>query len=158
MIITKRDVHSNPFSGFRHTPSRKSPLIWVILLRQELRPFIIIVHMSHLFVMHFIIHMFNTSVIPYISLEQYLNPKDHWRFGPYTPIFLIPRTLLLSFWCGACNVSAIGKSLLQNIFKIPKHSRVMAGRKRRESEGVWNFMTIKSALKSDFCTFSWFIW
>ena len=23
--------------------------------------------------------------------------KDHWRFGPYTPIFLIPRTLLSSF-------------------------------------------------------------
>ena len=23
--------------------------------------------------------------------------KGHWRFGPYTPIFLIPRTLLLSF-------------------------------------------------------------
>ena len=23
--------------------------------------------------------------------------KDHWRFGPYTPIFLIPRTLLMGF-------------------------------------------------------------
>ena len=36
--------------------------------------------------------------------------KDHWRFGPYTPIFLIPRTLLLSLWCGTCSISAIGES------------------------------------------------
>ena len=28
---------------------------------------------SHPFVMHLIIHMFNTSMIPYISLDQYLN-------------------------------------------------------------------------------------
>ena len=27
-----------------------------------------------------------------------------------TPIFLIPRTLLLGFWCGACSISAIGES------------------------------------------------
>ena len=41
--------------------------------------------------------------------------KDHWRFGPSTPIFLIPRTLLLS-------VSAIGesngKSQLAKYFQI----------------------------------------
>ena len=36
--------------------------------------------------------------------------KDHWRFGPYTPIFLIPRTLLLSFLCGVCSISEIGES------------------------------------------------
>ena len=36
--------------------------------------------------------------------------KDHWRFVPYTPIFLIPRMLLLSFWCGACSISTIGES------------------------------------------------
>ena len=29
--------------------------------------------MSHPFLMHLIIHMFNTSVIPYISLGEYLN-------------------------------------------------------------------------------------
>ena len=28
--------------------------------------------MTHPFVMHLISHMFNTSVIPYISLDQYL--------------------------------------------------------------------------------------
>ena len=39
-----------------------------------------------------------------------LLPKDHWRFGPYTPIFLISRTLLLSVWCDACSISAIGES------------------------------------------------
>ena len=65
-------------------------------------------------------------------------PKDHWLFGPYTPIFLIPRILLLSFLCDACSISAIGesngKSQLANIFKIPTQSKDMAGRKRRGSE------------------------
>ena len=28
MIITQSNFHSNPFSGFRHTPSRKSPLLF----------------------------------------------------------------------------------------------------------------------------------
>ena len=27
MVITQRDFHSNPFSGFMHTPSQKSPLL-----------------------------------------------------------------------------------------------------------------------------------
>ena len=36
--------------------------------------------------------------------------KDHWRFGPYTPIFLIPGTLLLGFYCGARSIGAIGES------------------------------------------------
>ena len=44
-------------------------------------------------------------------------------------------------------VSLMARARQQNIFKIPTHSRVMAGRKGRGSE-------IKSALKSDFCTFS----
>ena len=34
----------------------------------------------------------------------------HWRFGPYTPIFLNSRTLLLSSRCGSCSISAIGES------------------------------------------------
>ena len=73
MIVTQSDFHSNPFSGFRQTPSRKSPLLRVILLCPELRPFIIIILMSHQFVMHLIILIFNTSMIPYISLDKYLN-------------------------------------------------------------------------------------
>ena len=75
MIITQSDFHSNPFSGFRHTPSQKSPLLWVILLGPELRPFIIIILMNRPFLMHSIIYMFNTSVIPYISFDQYLTPN-----------------------------------------------------------------------------------
>ena len=47
--------------------------------------------------------------------------KDHWRFGPYTPIFLILKTLLLSFRCDACSISAIcefyGKSQLAKYFQ-----------------------------------------
>ena len=35
-IIAQNDFHSNPFSGFRHTPSRKSPLLLAISLRPEL--------------------------------------------------------------------------------------------------------------------------
>ena len=45
------------------------------LLRPELRPFIIIIPMSRPFVMHLKIFMFNTSVIPNILLDQYLNPQ-----------------------------------------------------------------------------------
>ena len=75
MIITQSDFHSNPFSGFRHTPSQKSSLLRGILLRPELCPFISIIPMRHPFVMHLIIHMFNTSVIPYISLDLYLTPN-----------------------------------------------------------------------------------
>ena len=38
-------------------------------------PFIIIIQMSYLFVMHLIIHMFDASLIPCISLDQLLNPN-----------------------------------------------------------------------------------
>ena len=52
--------------------------------------------------------------------------------------FLIPRTLLLSFWCDACSISVIGesngKSQLAKYFQIPTHSRDMAGIKGRGSE------------------------
>ena len=75
MNIKQSDFHSNPFRCLRHSPSRNSPLLRVILSRPELRPLVIIIPMSHRFVKHFIIHMFHTSVMPYISLDQYLNPK-----------------------------------------------------------------------------------
>ena len=75
MIITKSDFHSNPFSGFGHTASQKSSLLGVILLRPELRPFIIMIPLSRPFVMHSIIHMFNTSVKPYTLLDQHFNPQ-----------------------------------------------------------------------------------
>ena len=89
MIIMQSDFHSNPFSGFRHTPSRKS-----LLLRPELRPFIIIIPMSHPFVMHLIIHMFNTSVIPKISLDQYFKPQ----FIHYTKCAKYAFLLLFSIY------------------------------------------------------------
>ena len=92
VIIKQSDFHSNSFSGFRHTPSRKSPLLWVSLLRTELRPFIIIIPMSYSFLMHLIIHMFNTSVIHYISLDQYLTPN----------LYTIPNMQTMRFFC--CSV------------------------------------------------------
>ena len=39
--------------------------------------------------MHLIIHMFNTSMIPYISLDQYLNPN----------LYTIPNTQNMRFFC-----------------------------------------------------------
>ena len=90
MIVMQSDFPSNPFSSFRHTPSQKSPLLLVILLCTELHPFIfIIVLMSHPFVMHLIIHMFNTSMIPYTSLDQYLNPNS----------YTIPNMQNMRFFC-----------------------------------------------------------
>ena len=57
-----------------------------------------------------------------VSKLHVLSRKGHWRFRPYTPIFLIPRTLLLSFWCGTCSISPIGeyngKRQLAKYFKI----------------------------------------
>ena len=64
MIIKQSDFHSNPFRCFRHLPSRKSPLLGVILLRTELRPLIISIPVSHPFVMHLNVHMFHTLVMP----------------------------------------------------------------------------------------------
>ena len=89
MIVTQSDFHSNPLSGFRHTPSRKSALLSVILLCPLLRPFITIILMSLPFVMHLIIHMFNTSMIPYISIDQYLNPN----------FYTIPNIQNMCFFC-----------------------------------------------------------
>ena len=97
MIVTQSDFHSNPFIGFTHAPSRKSSLLRVILLCPELRPFIIIILMSHPFVMHLIIHMFNTSMIPYISLDQYLNPN----------LYTIPNMHNMRFFsCSVYNLRA----------------------------------------------------
>ena len=57
--------------------------------------------------------------------------KDHWRCGPYMPFFLIPWTLLLSFWCDACSISAIGESnhksqianFFQNSYTLERYCR-----------------------------------
>ena len=75
--------------------------------------------------------------------------KDHIRYGPYMPIFLITRTLRLSFWCDACSISAIGrpncKSQLAKYFQISYALEDMAGRKGRGLKF--------QDLKSGFCTF-----
>ena len=94
MIITKSDFHSNPFSGFGHTASQKSSLLGVILLRPELRPFIIMIPLSRPFVMHSIIHMFNTSVKPYTPLDQHFNPQ----FIHYTKCAKYAFLLLFSIY------------------------------------------------------------
>ena len=92
MNIKQSDFHSNPFRCLRHTPSRNSPLLRVILSRPELRPLVIIIPMSHRFVKHFIIHMFHTSVMPYISLDQYLIPN----------LYIIPNMQNVRIFC--CSV------------------------------------------------------
>ena len=92
MNIKQSDFHSNPFICLRHTPSRNSPLLRVILSRPELRILVIIIPMSHRFVKHFIIHMFHTSVMPYISLDQYFNPN----------LYIIPNMQNVRIFC--CSV------------------------------------------------------
>ena len=69
-IITQSDFHSNPFGSFMHTPSRKLPLLWVILLRSELCPFIIIIPISH---------PFDYTHVPYISDTLHI---IRWVFKP----------------------------------------------------------------------------
>ena len=106
MIIKQSDFHSNPFRCFRHTPSRKSPLLRVILLRPELRPLIIIIPMSHPFVMRLIIHMFHTSVMPYISLDLYSNPK----------LYTIPNMQNMRYFC--CSVYVPSYNILVSIANL----------------------------------------
>ena len=90
--LSQCDFQANPSSGFRHTPSRKSPLLLAISLRPELPPFIIIIQMSYPFVLQLIIHMFHASLIPCISLDQYLNPN----------LYTIPNMQNMRFFC--CSV------------------------------------------------------
>ena len=73
--MTQSDFHLNPFSGFRHTASQSSSIIRVISQRPDLSPFISIIPVSYRFVIHLIIHLFHTSLIPFISLDQYLTPN-----------------------------------------------------------------------------------
>ena len=69
--------------------------------------------------------------IPLPASNFLCQSKDHWRFGPYTPIFLNPRTLLLSFRCDACSISAIGESnsksqlakYFQNSYALERYGR-----------------------------------
>ena len=82
--------------GIHHLQSRV--LLWIILLRQELRPFISIILMSHPYVMHLIIHMFNTSVMPYISLDQYLTPKFIFYIKCAKYAFLLLFSILYWIW------------------------------------------------------------
>ena len=91
-MITQSDFHLNPFSGFRHTPSRKSPLLLAFSLCQELFPFIIIIQMSYLFVMQLIIDMFLAPLKPCVPLDQYLNPN----------LYTIPNMQNMRFFC--CSV------------------------------------------------------
>ena len=76
-----------------------------------------------------------SEYMAFTILRRAPKSKDHWRFGPYTLIFLIPRTLLFSFCCDACSISAIGefdgKSQLakyfQNFLRTPEIWRVERG-------------------------------
>ena len=60
---------------------------------------------------HFIKIPFINKGMAFIDLHSIFKDKDHWRFGPYTPIFLIHRTMLLSFCFVTCSISAIGESI-----------------------------------------------
>ena len=46
--------------------------------------------MSHPFVMHLMIHMFNISMTPYMSLDQYLKPKfiHYTKYAKYAFLLL----------------------------------------------------------------------
>ena len=80
--------------------------------------------------------------------------KDHWRFGHYTPIFMIPRTLLLSFWCDVCSISAIGefngKSQLAKYFQKFLRTREIW---RVERGGGLNFYDNEKWFKNRFLHF-----
>ena len=108
MIIKQSDFHSFLFSSFRHTPSQTSPLLRIILLRPELRPFIIIILISHPFVKRLMIHMFRTSLMPYISLDQYLNPI----------LYTIPNVQNMRFFCCSVYVNCEVSCFYTHIFSF----------------------------------------
>ena len=95
MIIKQSDFHSNPFRCLMHTPSRKSPLLRVILLRPELRPLVIIIPMSHPFE-----KAFDYTHVPYISdalhiIRSVFKPQ-FIHFTKYA--FLLLFSIYESFW------------------------------------------------------------
>ena len=61
MIITQSNFHSNPFSGFRHTPSRKSPILEFFYYAQSYAP------LSHYSNEPPICDAFDNSHVQYIS-------------------------------------------------------------------------------------------
>ena len=56
---------------------------------QSYIPLLSLFKWRHPFVMHLIIHMFNISMIPYISVDQYLNPNS----------YTIPNMQNMRFFC-----------------------------------------------------------
>ena len=95
--MTQSDFHLNPFSGFRHTASRSSPYLRIISLHPELSPFTSIIPVSYRFVIHLIIHLFHTSLIPLISLDQYLTPNFtiYTKYAKYAFLLLLSKYVTL---------------------------------------------------------------
>ena len=76
--------------GIHHLESRL--YYELIYYAQSYAPLVSLFIMSHPFVMHSIIHMSNTSVIPYTLLDQYLTPN----------LNTIPNIQNMRFFC--CSV------------------------------------------------------
>ena len=86
--------------GIHHLESR---LYYKLFRYAQSHPLYNIIQMSYPFVMHLIIHMFHASLIPCISLDQYLNPN----------LYTIPNMQNMRFFC--CSVY-ICKSCLSGEF------------------------------------------
>ena len=70
--------------------------------------------MTHPFVMNLISHMFNTSVIPYLSLDQYLNPN----------LYTIPNMQNMRFFCCSVYIVLVYKTYVEiqiNYNETPLH-------------------------------------
>ena len=96
---------------------------------QSYAPLVSLFIMSHPFVMHSIIHMFNTSVIPYTSLDQYLTPN----------LNTIPNIQNMRFFCcsvymASYNFFAVGRlkktHLKSHTKPADSHHRQSADRRR----------------------------
>ena len=86
--------------GIHHLGSR---LFISYFVRPEIPPFTIIIQMSYQFVMQLIIHMCHASLIPCISLDQYLNPN----------LYIIPNMQNMRFFC--CSVYVQAHEILVHI-------------------------------------------
>ena len=124
MIFTQSDFHSKPFSGFRHTSSRKSPLLWVILLCPELHPFIIIIQMAPS-----ICDAFDNTHVQYINDTLHINRSvfkpqfiHYTKYAKYA--FLLLSSIPVITLCMPVDNFVTAISLLQTVWTQMKTNRV----------------------------------
>ena len=95
-------------------------------------PFITIIPISLPFVMHLLIHMFHTSVIPYIPLDDYLNSNLYTTCIPNMRFFCCSVYYDTLTWVNSAKPRTSG--ILHQQVNTHTHARARARARERERE------------------------